>query len=396
VQIDCLRIDKLTTLSARPHTSRRWLACIAASLAITSGALAQQAKKPDFATIRKTELKDIDRNNVDAWIGQEIQRFLGATDDAALAKQGREFVETVSSNVRDASATPKFREGMATMLANAFTKQFKSAPATRRPLAGAYPLIALEQIGLPLQNVIDAYKLGLTDTASAGRSAAASGLRSIRDKLTDQQWSDVLPLIQKAGAAEPNAVALGHMYRFLMVGSGPRAQAAAGAVLAILDTRLARFADKKGWPVPADADAVKWLGPQVATMANAQQQNQATLAIARLLTHAVYAYVSKPGDNFVEPLERIAVTSEAQLRQVVSRRATGAELPNVTATMLEKVPADNNAVLLALNKWIGTAQQEGTLNKAPFGFDRGLKIQPPAATQPSAAPAPEAKPGTAK
>ncbi len=380
MRLDCSTILQTPRINTWP-IFRRPIAHLVLGLALASVALAQQAK-PDFATISKTELKEIDRNNVAAWISQQMQQLFAATDDAALQKQGLEFVQTVRDSLKDPAVNAKFREGMATLIAESFVKQYKAAPATRRPLAAPFSLMPLEAPGLPLPAVIDAYKLALGDTKPAGRLVAASGLRVLRDKLTDAQWSDLLPVIQKAASAETNDVALGHMYRFLAVGPGPRLQAAIPVVMEILEARLKRFA-QKGWPVPADAEVAKWLGPKVATLPNAQQQNQGTLIMARLMTYAVYAYVNKPGENFIEPLERVIVAAEAQLKDIVTRRAAGTQAPSVTTRLLEKVPPDNNAILLDLNKWIGTAQQEGVLNKQPFGFDRGLKIAPPAASRPA-------------
>ena len=101
-----------------------------------------------------------------------------------------------------------------------------------------------------------------------------------------------------------------------------------------------------------------------------------------MLADAVYAYVGKPGDRHIESLERTIIAAESQLKKIVPVLAAGAKLPSpdVTAAMLENGPTQAEAMLLALNKWIGAGQQAGVLNGAPFNFDHGLKIAPPPPT----------------
>lgn len=371
---------------ARQHRNIATLLTAALTLAAFSP-MASAQDKPDFPTIRETELAEIDRNNVEAWVAASIRQLLNAQNDANVQTQGRDFFQTVRTNVKDASATEKFRQGMASIMADAFVQQYPTAPANRRPLAEVYILMSLSQPGVASDNVIDALELGLTSPRPAGRVVAVNGLRELRDKLTAEQWSQLVPVIQEAAAKEPNGVTLGHMYRFLMATQAERIQQVIPAFLAILQARLERFEQRESWPVQSDVEAVRWLSPRIAGMQDPQQQNQATLAIARLMTNAVYAYLNNPGEKYLEPLERVIVQTEEELTDVVRRRAAGAQIPSVSTPLLAKIPPDRNAVLLALNNWIGNAQQEGLLNRQPFGFERGLNITvPPAATQPAETP----------
>lgn len=371
---------------AQTSASMLLIGLLLGMMASPSTALAQAARKPELPTIRKTDLTGIDRNSVNTWINQQVQQLLAATNDRAIQAQGQEFYQAIATNVKAADATAKFREGIAAMLADAVTKQYKPE-SNQRPLAKAYVLMALGDAAQPAPAVVNALKLGLTDTTAGGRVAAAAGLLGIRDKLTDEQWRSLLPIVQKAASTEANVVALDRFYRLLMVGPGPRVAPALPIVLNILDARLTRLDQKQGWPVLADAEAVKWMGDKL-TGQNAQVQNRATLAIARVLTNATYAYQLNPVENQLEGLEKTIIAAEAQLKKIVPARATGAKLPSpdVTSVMLENSDDQKKAMLAALNKWIGTSKDAGVLNGAPFNFDRGLKIDPPTpAANPAAA-----------
>ena len=67
--------------------------------------------------------------------------------------------------------------------------------------------MALKQAAKPTQPIIDAFRLGLTDTTAGGRYTAADGLVSLRDQLSDEQWTKLVPDIQKAAIGEPHGLA---------------------------------------------------------------------------------------------------------------------------------------------------------------------------------------------
>lgn len=377
--------DCLVNANRSRHSAVKLAIIGLAALAAAAPQAWAQAKKPDFATIRKTELATIDRNNVEAWINSQIQQMFAAQNDQTLQAQGREFVDTITQNARAADATPKFKDGVATILADSFVAQYPKAPANRRPLAAVYPLMALNQLAQPTPKMIDAFTLGLSEPTSGARLLGATGLLTVKAQLNQQQWTALVPVLQKVGSAETNGPTLARIYRLLALPANAPVDSSA-AVLAILEARLGRIEQKKGLPMAADAEAIQWLGERFPTLTNPQVQDKAILLIARMLTNTVYAYVNKPAEPQLAPYEKVIMTAEAELKKAVTRRAPNAKASDLTKAMLDNGPSQANAMLLALNAWIGTAQQAGTLNAAPFNFEKGLKIAPPpAASQPAAA-----------
>ncbi|MBI4578351.1 MAG: hypothetical protein HY718_01520, partial [Planctomycetes bacterium] len=194
----------------------------AVNLMVGSPVLAQQ-RTPDFVNIRKTNLAGIDRNNVEAWVAEQMQQLFAAKDDKAVQTQGLAFLNTVTTHVKDTSATEGFRTGMAGIVADGFIKSYKAAPVDRRPLAAVYLLLTLQQIveaaqpAQAPQNLVDAFTLALADPTAGARTMGATGLSTLREKFTQPQWTALLPVIQRAAPDEPNEVALDRMYRLLMV-----------------------------------------------------------------------------------------------------------------------------------------------------------------------------------
>jgi len=366
-------------------------AVLAVSSLTTRSTAWGQAPRPtaptaDLANIRKTNLDGPDRTSVENWVGQQIQQLFAATNDKAAQSQGQKFFEEVQTHTKAADATPPFREGLATILATAFNKQYPSSSATRRPLATVYVLMSINQAQMsipqttaPAVPVMDAFKLALTDTTSGGRYLGASGLLNLLKKLNDDQWRVLLPDVQKAATAEKSPIVLGQLYDFLLKAEGSRIEAAIPILANILDARLVQFDQNKGWPTLADANAAKWLSEKLANSANTQLQMRAVSILARLMTNAMYAYVTKPGDAWSESLEKTIRACEASLKSLVSARAANAQLPNpdVTTAMLENSHQQVEAMMTALQKWIGTSNKPGVLNAAPFNLEPGLKIAPP-------------------
>ncbi len=344
------------------------------------------AKTPDLATIRKTPLAGVDRTNIEAWVKSSVQAIFTATSDADVKKLGQAFYKAVVDNAKAADATPQFREGLGTLVANAFVPAHKAPAANRRPLASVYVLMAMVQIPQPA--MLPAFTQGLTDPASGARLLALNGLRAIRDAMTDQQWAALLPELRRVGSAEPNEVTLSRIYRLLAVTSGPKAGGAMPVALDILEARLTRMEQTGMWPAMGDGEIAAWLTP--ARVGDAARQTRAITLLARLLANATFAYTSvKLTPTQQEEIERVIMPTEEQLTALVKARAAQAAVPspNVTKATLDAGPNQTVNMRQALTGWIGSENQDGLLNKAPFGLPRGLGLKPPTTTAPASAPA---------
>lgn len=359
----------------------RWIALLALAAPVAWAQQADAPKKPDFATIRKTELATIDRNDVETWVNYQIQQLFKASSDQDLKSRGHEFYRSIAQSVRAADATPKYREGVAAILAEAFVTEYKKAPSDRRPLAVVYPLMALNAAAQPTPRMIEAFTLALSEPTPGGRLLGAAGLLAIRGQLNQQQWSALIPALQKAASQETSGPALARIYELLALPANPAPPVdTTPVVMSILGARLDRMEKGNGWPMAADADAIQWLGGRMPALATPQLQDRAALLIARMMTHAVYAYAKNPLEEVIPGLELVVLAAEAQLGQAVNRRASGKKPPSVTNALLDGGADRTNRMLAELKKWIGTDDEPGLLNAAPFNFDVGLKIPPPTLT----------------
>lgn len=388
-----MRFDRASNPTAYNVTSARPGTLLAAGLALVLAAPAAWAQQmPDLPTIRKTDLATIDRNNVESWINQQVQALLKMTPDqgAALKAQGQQFYAAVSENVKAADASARFRDGVAAILTDAVLNAYPKAPKTRHPLAAVYVFMVLNQVAQPTPKTVDAFTLALSEPTPGGRMMGISGLLTLRAQLTPQQWTALLPVVQKLAADETNEVVLARAYRFLALPANNPPVDSVPAVLAILEARLGRIEQQNGRPLAADAEAIEWLGGRLAAMTNTQQRDRAIRIMARMLTNAVYIYANKPLPEHQQGLEKVVRVGEDQLKKAVARLAPSAKPGDITNAMLTNVTAQTDSMLLELNKWIGTAQQPGALNQAPFNYEVGLKItRPSAATKPAVAAAPK-------
>lgn len=350
-------------------------------LAWTAVAAAQQT--PDFATIRKTELGEIDRNNVEAWVSQQIQQLLTAQDNDSIEAQGATFFQTVKTSTTASDATERFKSAFADMLVAAFGKEYAKPADNRKPLGVVYALMAVNQVARPNQVSLDALTRALKDPAAGVRLMAATGLAGIRDQLSEQQWAALLVAVRPVSVAETDAVAALGLYRLLAAPAGPKAEAVMPVVLDTLEARLGAMEQKNLWPALADAEIIRWIGGKVPAMTDAQRQtrDRAILLLGRLMSDAVHAYTTrKPDDIRQETLEKVVMASEAQLKAIAARLSPSARPPDLTAAMLEGGANQAAQMKLALNKWIGTPQDAGVLNGAPYNLPRELGIKRPVAT----------------
>ncbi len=82
--------------------------------------------------------------------------------------------------------------------------------------------------------------------------------------------------------------------------------------------------------------------------------------------------VLHPSRLQLERLERVIQTCESALGTMVNKKPQ----PKIAEPLLKNHGPDQAEKMAAeLSKWIGTRQQEGLLNAAPFSFERGLALK---------------------
>ena len=276
-------------MSGGPRTGRprTW---VLVALVVTlwgQAGVAQEApaapKEPDWGQIRKGPF-DSDRDSVEQWVERRVERLFSADDAFA---DGPVFYGDMTKHYLASDATTGFRDGLAGIVANAFADRYK--PGTSNSIPVVFVLTVLNVYGHPA--AFDSYQRALSDSVPGVRLLAARGLTAIRGKISDEQWTALLPGVQKAAIAETDPVVLARLFRLLSAEGGRRAEEAVPVVFAVLDARFQRFEQENQLPTLADADLVVWLGQRFPTIANPQTQNEITLRTARLLADAVHLYL---------------------------------------------------------------------------------------------------------
>lgn len=367
--------------------ARRWFFALTLSTTVwfPMMAPAQQAVQPPQPALRASAtISALDRQTVQKWVDALLdQLFLAATPE----REDPKFLAQVLEQYNAQGATPAFKEAVSRSFIASLPKRYAGKTSLNdsnlpRPVTVVHALLAMNTFADA--GALDLYMKALADDTAAGvRLLAAEGLISIKPKLNAQQWSGVVAAVQKAGESEPDPVVLGRYYRLLATDSDARSQ---DAMLKVLDARLNRFEQKNELPAVADRLAAEWLGPRAVAMNNAANQNQITLRMARLLADCVYAYgtVGKLAER-KEPIERVILSADAQLKAIATPKAAGKAIPDVTKAMLDGGPAQVDKMQAEVDRWIGTASAPGLLNAAPFNLPTGLAIKRPA-TAPATTP----------
>jgi hypothetical protein len=263
--------------------------CVLIALGILGCAqagVAQPApKEPDWVRIRKDrETSAIDKPRIREWVEWRVDRLFSA-DDAFT--DGADFYRTLTTHFLAADATAGFKNTLAEIVGGAIADRYK--PEAGKSMHAVFALMTLNVYKHP--SSFDVYQRALQDPAAGPRLLAAKGLMAIRENIQAQQWTALLPGIQKIGATEANPAVLEALYRLLSVGPGPRVGETLPVVLAILDARLGRIEKQNEWPTLGDADMVSWLAARFASIGQGDARKSAVLAAARLLADSVHQYL---------------------------------------------------------------------------------------------------------
>ena len=209
-------------------------------------ALAQDApKEPNWADMLKKGLaskESLDRRAAQQWLDAQVQQLLTSDDAKAVQTLGSGLYTKLIGHYQSKDAAKEFRTGLAEIIAESFTKQYKPSAENAkppRPLGASFVLLMLRDFKQP--SCLPCFKAALSDPTPGPRLVAAEGLAGIRDQVSDQEWTALVAELQKAAAKETSSVTLSRIYRVLMVETPNRVDGAVAAVNAILDSRLAVF-----------------------------------------------------------------------------------------------------------------------------------------------------------
>ncbi len=344
----------------RPLAVFSLLYAIGAATAQNTGATAD----PIQELRARDSLTDEDRTTIQRWVESTVQKV--QPDDPAGA-------EAAIRALRDATGSAAFREVLAAACTRSVGEAYKRAAAT-----DAARLISV----LGELNEAQTYELltqAVRDERVAVRSAAAVGLRKLRVKIAlagGKALTDTLEALKQAGMRESSPVTLELIYHALdypsAVPNPPDPRANADALLAILDARAEQYASDAVRAEGADEVGLR-IAAGMAQLFNDSEKRLAAGAAARMLRHAVRAYVVSGREGAARlsastrrGLELLVMSAERLLPRVVT---VSGEAPSVTRQM-EK--AELIKMRIEFEKW-------AELLKRALDLDVALEA---AATQP--------------
>ncbi len=352
------------------------------TLATHTWAQAPAPPPPNLAVIRRNAtVSQIDRQNIQRWVDEQMDRLFSST---TLDVDAAQFRTSLLEHFQAGDATPDFRKVLAASVADSLSRRYKGTtsltdPNLPRPLPVVYCLVVLALFDDPAAAPV--LRQAMVDSsnprAPAVRAVGLEGLIRLRDRLNQQTWTAVVADAQKIAADAADAVVLSRVYRLLAANTpDARAQEGALAILAILQGRLTQFEQKGALPSFAEREAAAWLGTRAVATQDARRINEITLQLGRLLADAAFHFTNTPmPPERKEELERVILVTEQSLAGIVRAKAAGKTPPNVTQALL--TPGSDQAKRISdeVNKWIGTAAAPGLLNGAPFNLPAGLNIR---------------------
>lgn len=361
--------------------------CATAS-AITPAALAQEAiKEPNWPAIRKADLAAIDRTTVQRWLDAQIQNLISNEDIPATRDAASKFHKKLMEQLTASDAAAPFKERVSDMVAGSFSKAYQvneNSAKSPHPLGASAVLMVLRDA--PRPTALPCFKSALSDPTPGPRFVAAEGLLALQKSFTQQDWTGLIPDLQKAAIAETNNPALSRIFRLLFAAPG---DTAASTILAILESRSASFEKDGRMPLRADGEAMAWLANRAEPGTDATLRVSVTRCAAHLLANAVHSYVNeKPGREHMEQLELVILLVEPRLVSLAKAIDRNFKVPEPTVqTALQSGGSERHQKMTsAMTAWIGAGETQGVLNKPPFSFPVELGIKRPS---PASVPASE-------
>jgi hypothetical protein len=370
--------DKASMRFARTSFRSQYRIVQLAMLLVLSSSAAvfaqQEAVKPEFDRLRTTPLTStIDRQRVEKWLDQEIPALYQAESPLSA---GAAFFKSLNQHLRANDATSGFKTGMTGLLNGALLKAYEPMTAEVRESNALVTVFLLSLMKASTSaNGLPAYQAAISDPTPGVRLVAADAIERVQ--LSTEQWTQLVPAIRQAASTESSPAVVQRYYRILQRQDGPPEAVAAEAMVAILQARTARFEQDSEFPCVGDARAIGWLTQRASRAANSDLRPQVIQVAAKLVADAVHSYVSESVTGDLQhQLERVIILAEGHLKALA--RGGEGDQPNVSQILTSDVDSRLARLQDAVNAWIGTADADGYLNKAPFNLPRGLGITRPA------------------
>lgn len=342
-----------------------WRAVLVVGLSVhTMGVYAQQGNQDPVDSaidnLRERQPSDLDNQIIDDWVTAAIDTLDTDMEAAPPAEAADRFVKRFADQYRNARNSVEFNRRFAERTGSVFLRAYQAEgvdPNKARALARVLSDMAAE----PTREALVA---GLSFSDQAVRYLSAKALVGIKaDIAADARLTSViLTAIGKAGAAELNEVAAEMMYQACAYPN--HSDESAASMLTIMDGRLERMRNSARGLGRADLTAIRFLDS--VTLGNDQKAE-----VVRRLAPLLRIYVTRLTEPDVSAEERAAIEetideSEALIRKLVNP----SNAPSVSEKMQKGGDAVATEMMLDLNQWIGTEQDEGILNRSPWDVPR--------------------------
>ncbi len=325
-------------------------------LALFAVRAAAQAPDPDLTVVRaKAELGDDDRGLIRAYLTRRIELLRGKDDVAA---------QSAATELRTAyDGSEGFKKAYAAVCAEVSgtaIKKLELVPATRLMTV----INTLQSV-----EVLPALLEGLRDERVGVRTAAALGLRSLRDKLAaagKDAYQRALAGLKEAGRQERaretlKAIYAAMNYADLPAGADPKATGT--AVLELLEERAKQYAAGDVHAAGADDAGLRIMKAVAGALEDAERK-RLSIVTGTMLKHAVQQY-STGATRLAAVRDRDGARDQIELRNAMERvMLVGEELltvllkpdkaPNVTDPLRKLNTAD---LRVEWQKWVGLLEK---------------------------------------
>ncbi len=325
-------------------------------LVLVAGQASAQTPDPDLTAVRaKAELGDDDRGLIRAYLTRRIEVLRGKDEAAA---------QTAASELRTAyDGSEGFKKAYAAVcaeVAGAALKKLELAPATRL-MTVVNTLASVEALPALLE--------GLRDDRVGVRTAAALGLRSLRDKLAaagKDVYQRALTALKEAGRQERARETLKALYaamNYAELSAGADAKATGTAVLELLEERARQYGPGELHAAGAD-DAGLRIMKAVAGALDDAERKRLTIVTGTMLKHAVQQY-STGAAKLAAVRDRDGARDQIELRNALERLILAGEdlltvllkpekAPNVTDPLRKLNTAD---LRVEWQKWVSLLEK---------------------------------------
>jgi hypothetical protein len=329
-----------------------------------------QAAEPEDAIVdairEMPSISAADQTRMAEWVKSQLDKLIATSAEGQSTALAR-FVVRMQTQAGNPKNSPAFRTQLAAVTAQAAANEC-SKPNSNPTAAWGLTRVLVD---MKVPETISGLSACLKASGSAARYLAARGLTEQRDAIGKDKakLSEVIPAIQAAALAEPDAVVLSHLYRALAFPN--QVGEVFNAYVAVLDKRLA--ARRKAPMLAADGAELEALeyfrGPGVAASLNQDQKVQLVQRVAVLLRLDAERYQV----DSLAPPERVKLESELEAAEGVLLILTAGKTMGI-ADELAKGGHDRRAdVLVQTHRWVGNAasNESGALNAAPWNVPIG-------------------------